>query len=152
MRTWSGSGSIGRPAGSRWRTLARSVRVESDVLTNTQQEFDDIPDAVGTPITIANPIEQRSDWLWLAPPVAAGAQGAHAVDMHLMENVLGGMRNSDLTFSTNYCVDHGNGNVETRTDPQTYEAAGATDLAANAAERRGSTLRQFTRSSVRLRG
>ena len=99
----------------------RAYHVESDVLTNTQEEFDDIPDAVGTPITIANPIEQPSDWLWVLPPTAAVAQGAHAVDMHLMDSVLAGMEHSDLTFSTNYQVDHGNGNVETRSMPQTYE-------------------------------
>ena len=98
----------------------RAYHVDSDALTNFQESADDIPDAVGTPITIANPIEQPSDWWWLAPPVAAGAQGAHAVDMHLMDNVLAGMRTSDISFSTDYTVqtDHGD---ETRQSPQTYE-------------------------------
>ena len=97
----------------------RAYHVDSDALTNLQESADDIPDAVGTPITIANPIEQPSDWWWLAPPVAAGAQGAHAVDMHLMDNVLTGMRSSDISFATDYTVrtDHG---VESHQSQQTY--------------------------------
>jgi hypothetical protein len=103
------------------RGQVRAYHVESDVLTNTQEEFDDLPDAVGTPITIANPIEQPSDWWLLTGPFGAGMQGGHAVDMHLMDNVLAGMQGSDLTFSTTYSVDHGGGNVTTEHSPQTYE-------------------------------
>ena len=99
----------------------RAYHVDSDALTNVQESADDIPDAVGTPITIANPIEQPSDWWWLAPPVAAGAQGAHSVDMHLMENVLGGMRHSDVTFSTDSYVVTEGGAVERRQTQSTYE-------------------------------
>jgi len=98
----------------------RAYHVESDALTNFQEGADDIPNAVGTPITIANPIEQPSDWWWLVPPAAAGAQGAHAVDMHLMDNVLTGMRTSDISFSTDYTV-HTDRGDEARQSHQTYE-------------------------------
>lgn len=97
----------------------RAYHVDSDVLTNVQESADDIPDAVGTRITLANPIEQPSDWFWLVPPVAAGAQGAHSVDMHLMDNVLGGMSRSEISFSTDYTVVTSTG-TETRSAPQTY--------------------------------
>jgi hypothetical protein len=98
----------------------RAYHVDSDALTNFQEDDDDIPAAVGTPITIANPIEQPSDWWWLVPPAAAGAQGAHAVDMHLMDNVLAGMRTSDISFSTDYTV-HTDRGDEARQSRQTYE-------------------------------
>lgn len=97
----------------------RAYHVDSDILTNSQEAFEDVPDAIGAPITIANPVEQPTDWSWLVPPFAAGLQGAHAVDMHLMSSVLSGMQHSDLSFTTTYQVETSTG-TETRYSDQTY--------------------------------
>lgn len=97
----------------------RAYHVDSDILTNTQTSFDDVPDAIGAPITIANPVDKPTGWAWVVPPFGAGLHGAHAADMHTMSSVLSGMQHSDLSFSTTYQVETASG-TEGRYSEQTY--------------------------------
>lgn len=97
----------------------RAYHVHNDILTATQRSLEAIPDAVGSPITIADPTPPPEMTSITDLPFLAIEQAAHAGAMHGTASVIAGMEDSDLSFTTTYEVETSTG-TETRYSEQTY--------------------------------
>ena len=93
---------------ARYGGQIRAYRTSSDVLTSLQEDdpFDanpPLPDAVGNPITLADPADDPA-WYWDALSLG-GSHLGYSISGHTMDAVLPAMENGDMSYSTLYGPD-----------------------------------------------